>query len=796
MKEDPPPFALYNPAMLEPEVLLSEFTARLDILERILAIIRANKDGEPPQHVLFVGARGMGKTTLLCAISASIQVREPNLRKNWQPVLFDEESRRIGDLADFWLESIRQWENSVENHPECELVDNLLDNPGPDLEEKARETFLQLIDESGKRALLLVDNLNHVLAAIHEEEEQLRLRSFLMQDSRVMLIGGATRWFEEVTNVDKPFYEFFRPIELKPLSFEEMKDSLTKIAQVRNDENVLEILKNRQGGIAALHVLTGGNPRLIRTFYRLLNEGLAGEIRQQLERLIDDYTPYHKAIVDNLPPQQQRVYDAIALNWNPCDVATVAKATRLKSNQASAQIKALTKASLISEAPLAGTEKKKKYLLSDRFSNIHYLMRHGRSARRKMHWYVLTLRELFDDNDYVENMMNAIHLGRTKGEFFRMECKDLIRNALEAAGNETAKRLFLDKITDTQSASDPELAEIACREAIEQSPSDYYAYLCLGICLERAQNRTNEAKNAYVKATELSPDDPIAWICLGNVLATDPETYSDAEKAYRKAIRITPKLYILWRLLGSLLDRMSRDQEAEDAFKTAIQINPIDASSHTDLGAFLFKDHSRFNEAETAFRQAIKIDPNDSYAWNFLGIILSQNLKKYGEAEECFREAIQLNPNHAPFKADLAFHLLNREDAISEAQELATEAVMIDPGEKTCRAAFIKLCLQEANFLHKALPSITLWCLENPKDADQKSVYFFLFAMWINYAKIESPQHAEKLIEKQSEEVQEALEILNDAFKASVSKGYLHQLAPERIAAALKGLEKLGIKLK
>ena len=43
------PFALYNPALLPPEVLLSEYSARLPLLETLLGIVRSNQPGHPPQ---------------------------------------------------------------------------------------------------------------------------------------------------------------------------------------------------------------------------------------------------------------------------------------------------------------------------------------------------------------------------------------------------------------------------------------------------------------------------------------------------------------------------------------------------------------------------------------------------------------------------------------------------------------------------------------------------------------------------------------------------------------------------
>jgi len=44
----------------------------------------------------------------------------------------------------------------------------LLDKTGPDIEDRARSVFLELVDRSGRRALLLIDNMNDLLASIHD----------------------------------------------------------------------------------------------------------------------------------------------------------------------------------------------------------------------------------------------------------------------------------------------------------------------------------------------------------------------------------------------------------------------------------------------------------------------------------------------------------------------------------------------------------------------------------------------------------------------------------------------------
>jgi len=583
MSNPAPPFALYNPSLLPPEVLLAEFTARRPLLSRLLEIVRDNKPSEPPQHVLLMGPRGMGKTTLLCAVSGSIataQNGQPNadLKQQWQPVIFDEESRRIGDLADFWLECIRQWESATDSSLiESRRVDALLVLPESEIEDQARQEFLKLVDASGKRALLLIDNINDIFAAIHHSEPLMRLRSFLMADSRVMIIGAATQWFSDVTHVDKPFFEFFREFELAALNFEEMKDCLRGIAEARGDQAVLDALEQRPGSIKSMHILTGGNPRLIRTFYRMLNEGMNGELRQQLERLIDDYTPYLKAIIDALPRQQQRVLDAIALQWNPCDVATVARVTRIPSNQVSAQIRAMTKLGLVSEVEAMGTQKKKAYMLTDRFSNIHYLMRHGRSGQRRMHWFVTTLRVLFDDLQFAESAARTIKVTAQSGRNMQRDALDIAHAALESAGNDDTRLDLLSRLTgasEFDAEIDPEFAEQLCREAISRNPNDALAHHKLGRFYFVFRN-----------------DDV------------------QAESLYRKAIDLDPKFAWSWNGLGNVLSKTGRYDEAEAAYRKAIELDQKYAYPHSNLARLIFQNNARRDEVRSEAIIGLRLDP-------------------------------------------------------------------------------------------------------------------------------------------------------------------------------------------
>lgn len=558
------PFAVHNPALLPGDVLLAEFTARRALLETLLRIARDNAPGKPPQHAVLIGARGMGKTTLLWAVAHSI-ARDPELARLWQPVVFDEESRRVGDLADFWLEAIRQWELAVRSTEG--LAERLLAEEGAGLEARAREAFLAAVDRAGRRALLLIDNLNEIFASIRDPEALHRLRAFLMEDDRLMILGAATRHFEGITGLDEPFFDFFRLFELAPLTLEEMKAALAALARRRADDRVTETLDRRPGTIRSLHILTGGNPRLIKTFYRLLAEGLRGDVRLELERLVDEHTPYFKAILDALPAQQQRILDAVALAWEPVEVASVAQAVRLPSNQVSAQLRNLVRAGIAVEA--AGSPARKTYLLADRFSNIHYLMRHGRAARRRFDWFVLTLRALFPDPEQAEALARVASRTAGAGEEGLRDTRDMLSSALSRAESDDSRRGILRAA----------IKESWDRDALAKLDS----WLDLDLAKRQLPSSSGELDIVSFLGrmpTELraglgyKPDAAGWWYSLTDLLE-EKGVWNLAEAAYRKAIALDPNYAQPYSALANLLAKAAgREEEAREDAARGLALDP------------------------------------------------------------------------------------------------------------------------------------------------------------------------------------------------------------------------------
>src|SRR5215213_8903014 len=95
---------LYNPNAMPEDEVRKTFVARQRLVDELVSLVERQPDGAGVQHVVIIAPRGMGKTTVLLMVSFTI--KDKGLDEKWQVVKFPEESYRIYDLADLWLEVV------------------------------------------------------------------------------------------------------------------------------------------------------------------------------------------------------------------------------------------------------------------------------------------------------------------------------------------------------------------------------------------------------------------------------------------------------------------------------------------------------------------------------------------------------------------------------------------------------------------------------------------------------------------------------------------------------------------
>ena len=407
---------IHNPAQLTPEELKASFIARQETLARMLRILAEQKPGHPCQHVIVVGARGMGKTTLGLSFLQAVR-EDPVHSSNWQPVPFPEESYDVGDLADFWLAALHHLTDATGQERWGARADGLRKDE-PDAARSAAYALAALLDfcqEEDKRLILFVENLDLLFGQLRDDREVHALRAALMEHPEILLVGSANAVFDAIQSDGEPFYEFFRLVTLRGLNQEECRELLRTLTHREADAAHPVPLDIDEGRLETVRQLIGGNPRLLVLACRMLLESPLGSAIDDLERLIDEQTPYFKARIEALPPQARKVFHCLAQAWSPLLAREVAAHAKLGSSHASSQLRQLIDKGYVREVRRP-EETRGRYEVSDRFYNLYYLFRFSRAGRARLERLVDFLHQLFGPARMRHTYTEALEVLR-KGAF-------------------------------------------------------------------------------------------------------------------------------------------------------------------------------------------------------------------------------------------------------------------------------------------------------------------------------------------------------------------------------------------
>ena len=463
--------ALYNPALWSRNEVRTYYVARHNLLARFLDDFRREKAGTRPQHRLILGQRGMGKSTLLRRLAIGVE-DDPELAAQWLPLIFPEEQYNVATLADFWLNCLDALGDSLEARGDVVEV-KALDAEVERLDHKdgecALQALLRMARKLDRRLLLLVDNIDLVLGRIKDKDWV--LREALQQHPELLLVGASSRALESTYDYGAAFYDFFRIDELRGLTEDEMRDTIVSLARERGADDVVDRVRSNPGRLRVLHTLTGGNPRTAVLLYGVLLKGVDGDVRSDLEALLDEVTPLYKARFDELPTQAQQLLDKLALHWDPMSARQAADALGWTVNLASAQLDRLVQSG-VAEKVKAGSGKRIAFQVAERFFNIWYLMRASRRLRRKLMWLVEFLRVFFSSEELQRLARDSLHAPSAdarSAEYMLALCRAIgpmpVVSALETRALEavlSTRGAVLEEIFD-MSGDDSDLASKAER---------------------------------------------------------------------------------------------------------------------------------------------------------------------------------------------------------------------------------------------------------------------------------------------------------------------------------------------
>ncbi|HKS41080.1 MAG TPA: tetratricopeptide repeat protein, partial [Blastocatellia bacterium] len=192
-------------------------------------------------------------------------------------------------------------------------------------------------------------------------------------------------------------------------------------------------------------------------------------------------------------------------------------------------------------------------------------------------------------------------------------------------------------------------SEISEIERDETKSVEAYEHFSRGMINLRTGSRDSldRAIHFFERATEVDPSYASAWMGLGAVYDLKgsflgiPELSHKAIEFEKKAIHLNPRLSHAHQFLGGAYNSIGRYDEAIEAIKEAMRLDPDNAGGHAALARVYWIGKGMVDESITELERAITINPQGGYA--YLQLVFLHTLRgNYARAETVARQAIEL----------------------------------------------------------------------------------------------------------------------------------------------------------
>ncbi len=375
-------------SQLSADEIKKGFIVRKNLLNRTLTKINHTNRTDSIQHTVFVGPRGSGKSSMLNRIKVEYLSSD-----RFIPIYLPEEQPGLYRLFDVWLAIID------------EMMALGYDIQRPEIDTSQEEfsylsktgytVISEFLQKENKQIILLMDNIDRVFKNI--EDDKALLRELLQNHKDLIIIGGSTEMSEDFWDYGDPFYQFFKVVRLEDLSKAEVHDLLIHWSEVNDLPQIKDVLRTNPGKVEAIRQMTGGNPRTMIMFIRLLADNAHAQGFEYLKDIIDKTTSIYQERLQQLTPQQRKIVVELASIWQPATVEQLVQTCLMSSSIISAQLNKLQKSRIV-EA-LKPKKGKTVYRLKERMFNLYLIMTQAGALQKKRARYLTDFLEVWYDGE-------------------------------------------------------------------------------------------------------------------------------------------------------------------------------------------------------------------------------------------------------------------------------------------------------------------------------------------------------------------------------------------------------------
>jgi len=640
---------VYNPANQSESELIENFVVRQKNFERIFRDIKDSNLDEISQNFLIIAQRGMGKTTLLLRLEYEIK-NTPSL-SHLISIRFAEEQYNIFSLCNLW-ENVA---DILEEYSEFSGIVKELDTAVENGTDNCFEIIKKALNVNKKKVVLLIDNFGDILNKFSDLESK-ELRDIL-HFNELQIIAASSRVLETTYKYDKPFFEYFKMIHLEGLKEDETYTLLNRLSNFYKDEKAKNILQTQKSRIEIIRRLTGGVPRTMILLFEIFMDESA-DIFEDLEHILDRVTPLYKHRMDDLSPKLQAIMHDMALAWDGITVDELERKIRLDKDKIIDNLSILEKNDLIISTVLENGIV--LYQLRERFFNIWYLMRYGRTKKKEhVLWLIKFLQVWCTQNELTQRAYSHIKMVKdgtlnVAGAYYMAEAlSDIVddenlqyqllyetKQYLEKNDSDIAKKLIFEERELSNEKRTSIFKDL--KKNIHLIKYIFNINYILGFFFYRIKNNEKAIKY-FEKSIKYSPNNLLSSNYLGNVYKTKKE-YDKALEYYQKAIDVDSKYVYAYSNIGNVYKTKKEYDKALEYYQKAIDVDSKYVHAYNNIG-IVYETKKEYDKALEYYQKAIDVDSKYVYAYSNIGDVY-ETKKEYDKALEYYQKAIDVDSKY------------------------------------------------------------------------------------------------------------------------------------------------------
>lgn len=376
---------LYRPQRTPIETLLACNVGRSHFVESVLDDLRSRYSEDSRQHFMFIGPRGIGKTTLLRLIAHGI-TQDPDLATRYLPVALPEEGYSLSRVSDFMVHMVQILSQDLARDELTGVYDQVRhDDDHQRVVDRVVEAMRGFHRQTGLGVVLMFENAHRFLERQKRNKDELHLlRSLMMSETWLTGIFTSPTYLNALVDAKEPFFEFFKVLTLGELTQDELLEVLHKLTEHENNQVFREYLAKHSSRVRALYHFTGGNPRLALMLYELVTKHDIVGVREELDQLLDQITPFYQDRMKDLSEQEAKVIEAMSLIPEGCTPKDLARETRLGGGTTRMVLTRLENAGYVKHEKRS--DRKTVYYIQERLFRIWNSMNNSRKTQGKIQY--------------------------------------------------------------------------------------------------------------------------------------------------------------------------------------------------------------------------------------------------------------------------------------------------------------------------------------------------------------------------------------------------------------------------